>query len=401
SSYDYEEKYDEDAYGEELGPNARFWHVLLDEGRVYDADMVEGWRDTLDVLLVFRAWANGSPVSDVPRSHISLNAVSASKLDYWCNGLWYMSLALSLSVALMAVLVKQWLQAYQSHVSGTPKHQALIRQFRLIGVERWNLPLIVGLLPMLLHASLLLFFALVRSLPPSVQWTPRTREATAITRDETTLTIDSLSWVHATTSNPSAVSITVQAISGLPSTVADKPMSHEWMLNEILLRLEDPILHEGLLPHLLRMAFERFAGAGEVFDQQRISRSERQFFIDLHHDELKFLSSLAKTALSEEQVWDLFGTFMRLVKLPLWRLEVRADLLDVYQRRESTPPWAARPLLQSLVHLLSTPPREDRAHVRGVNSTLRHIAIIFERCPKEALEATIEDDILLALKPYV
>ncbi|KAL1666335.1 hypothetical protein GGF50DRAFT_113314 [Schizophyllum commune] len=726
--HDYEEKYDEDAYGEELGPNARFWHVLLDEGRVYDADMVEGWRDTLDVLLVFaglfssvvttfvvqssqalqtdyaqisatllsemiaiqRAWANGSPVGDVPRSHISLDAISASKLDYWCNGLWYMSLALSLSVALMAVL------AYQSHVSGTPRHQALIRHFRLIGVEQWNIPLIVGLLPMLLHASLLLFFvglslytfsldttiayvvialagsayslyivanilpmfdtqcpyktplshygshllwsalagvhgwvrhleqdilpgppsseqqpgsafrarrwtasararavsrakALVRLLQPPSVWNPRTREATAVAHDETSLMVGCLSWVHATTSNPSAVSITVQAISGLPSSVADKRISHEDMLDEILLRLEvlaesriaedgqygmrerlarsllflaipddartmrrigeavfcsdaavvlhgvgpdiaelqgavlalaasgcvdgrlgllstdtidrlpflyaspplslrlrpvvwkralqffaqgaeisrmnavhlalflwrraegnyatklsrllsdddlvqamsdtreggerldflravhgllcgrkcsdldiahDPILHEGLLPHLLRMAFERFAGAGEVFDQQRISRSERQFFIDLHHDELKFLSSLAQIALSEEQAWNLFGTVMRLAKLPLWRLEARAELLDVYHRQASTPSWAARPLLQSLVGLPSGSPSEDRAHAKGIKSVLRHIATIFEQCPKEAAEAMIEDDILLALRPY-
>ncbi|KAL1716421.1 hypothetical protein EV715DRAFT_293200 [Schizophyllum commune] len=393
NSYDYEEKYDEDAYGEELGPNARFWHVLLDEGRVYDADMVESWRDTLDVLLVFaglfssvvttfvvqssqalqtdyaqisvtllsemiaiqRAWASGSSVSDVSHSHISLNAVSASKLDY------------CLSVALMAVLVKQWLQAYQSHVSGTPKHQALIRQFRLIGVERWNVPLIVGLLPMLLHASLLLFFVglsfytlsidttiaymvialastayslyivanvlpmfdpqcpyktplsqtgshflcraltrvhgwarrleqdilpgpsssgqpsdsasrarrwtmlagaqilsrlkkFTRFLPPSAERTSRTREATAVTRDEISLMIDSLSWAHATTSNPSAVNITVQAISGLPSGVADKPISHEGMLDEILSRLE--VLSES-----------RIAEDGQYNTRERLARS--------------------------------------------------------------------------------------------------------------------------------
>ncbi|KAI4522682.1 hypothetical protein K525DRAFT_246570 [Schizophyllum commune Loenen D] len=643
-----------------------------------------------EMIAIQRAWANGSPVSDVPRSHISLKAVSASKLDYWCNGLWYMSLALSLSVALMAAL------AYQSHVSGTPKHQAFIRQFRLIGVERWNLPLIVGLLPMLLHASLLLFFvglslytfsldttiayviialagsayslyivanvlpmfdpqcpyktplsqygshllwsalagvhewvrrlaqeilpgppsseqqpgsasrarrwtasararavsrakALVRLLQPPSVWNPRTREAAAVAHDETSLMVGCLSWVHATTSNPSAVSITVQAISGLPSSVADKRMSHEGMLDEILLRLEamsdsriaedgfyrtrerlarsllffaipddartrrrigeavfcldaavvlhgvgpdttelqgavlalaasdcydgrlsllstdtvdrlpflyasppsllhlrpvvwkralqffaqgaeisranavhlalclwrraegsystklsrlrsdddlvqamsdtlgygerldmlraihgllcgrkcsdldiahDPISHEGLLPHLLRIAFERLAGAAEEFDQQRIARNDRQFYIDLHHDELKFLSSLAKTALSEEQAWNLFGTVMRLVKLPLWRLEARAELLDVYHRQASTPSWAARPLLQSLVHLLSGPPSEDLARVKGVESVLHQIAIIFKRCPKEALQATIEDDILLALRPY-
>ncbi|KAL1751612.1 hypothetical protein FB107DRAFT_185945, partial [Schizophyllum commune] len=33
--------------------NARFWRVYLDEAHIYDAEMIEGWRDTLDVLLVF------------------------------------------------------------------------------------------------------------------------------------------------------------------------------------------------------------------------------------------------------------------------------------------------------------------------------------------------------------
>ncbi|KAI4522685.1 hypothetical protein K525DRAFT_255404 [Schizophyllum commune Loenen D] len=196
NAYDYEQKYEADEYGEELGPHARFWRVLLDEARVYDHDMVEGWRDTLDVLLVFaglfsavvttfvvqssqalmpdysqvaaslliemvalqRAWANGGSINDVPQSTITLDSVTSTRFDYWCNTLWFISLALSLSTALMAVLVKQWLQAYHSNVSGTPQDQALSRQFRLLGIQRWNVPLIIGLLPMLLHASLLLFF---------------------------------------------------------------------------------------------------------------------------------------------------------------------------------------------------------------------------------------------------
>ncbi|TRM63501.1 hypothetical protein BD626DRAFT_630015 [Schizophyllum amplum] len=195
--YDYEQKYGEDPYGEELGPNARFWRVHLDESQAFDTEMVEGWRDTLDVLLVFaglfsavvttlvvqssqtlqpdyaqisasllteliaiqRAWANGQSIDTVPSSQLALGYVSPSALEKWCNGLWFISLALSLSAALMAVLIKQWLQAYNSNISGTPKHQALIRQFRLIGIERWHVPLIVGLLPMILHMSLLLFFA--------------------------------------------------------------------------------------------------------------------------------------------------------------------------------------------------------------------------------------------------
>ncbi|KAL1735051.1 hypothetical protein EV714DRAFT_201249 [Schizophyllum commune] len=177
--FDYEQKYEEDDYGDELGSNARFWRVLLDEGQAYDAEMIEGWRDTLDVLLVFalqpdyaaisvsllaeivslqRALDSGTPSGSVPRSSLALDAVTATALDYWCNAFWFISLALSLSAALMSVLIKQWLQAYSSNVFGTPRKQALVRQFRLIGVERWNVPLIVGLLPMLLHLSLLLFF---------------------------------------------------------------------------------------------------------------------------------------------------------------------------------------------------------------------------------------------------
>ncbi|KAL1733481.1 hypothetical protein EV714DRAFT_269790 [Schizophyllum commune] len=347
--YDYEQKYAEDEYGEELGSNARFWHVLLDEGRIYDAELVDGWRETLDVLLVFtglfsavvtafvvqssqalkpdyaqisvsllaemmalqRAWASGSSIDDVPRSSFALDAVTASALDYWCNGLWYTSLALSMSAALMAVLIKQWLLAYRSNVSGTPKHQALARQFRLIGVERWNVPLIVGLLPMLLHIALLLFFVglalyvftfdsaiacvvvalavavyalyvvanilpmldsqcpyktplsqfgyigmrylldkvlgraalgdlpdpstssprarpwveflltpLTRMFASSTARTPRDRESSAIARNEKSLQIECLFWLHATSSNPSAFSIVCQAISGLPADIS-------------------------------------------------------------------------------------------------------------------------------------------------------------------------------------
>jgi hypothetical protein len=50
---DYEQKYPKDACGEEMGPNARFYRVYLDESAKYIAEMVDGWRDGLDRLLVF------------------------------------------------------------------------------------------------------------------------------------------------------------------------------------------------------------------------------------------------------------------------------------------------------------------------------------------------------------
>ncbi len=36
-----------------MGPRARIWKIFWDECTKYDSDMVEDWRDGLDVLLVF------------------------------------------------------------------------------------------------------------------------------------------------------------------------------------------------------------------------------------------------------------------------------------------------------------------------------------------------------------
>ncbi|PBK78401.1 hypothetical protein ARMSODRAFT_39751 [Armillaria solidipes] len=51
--FNYEEKYPEDAYCEEMGQNARVFRTYLDERRIYDANMVEEARDGVDVILVF------------------------------------------------------------------------------------------------------------------------------------------------------------------------------------------------------------------------------------------------------------------------------------------------------------------------------------------------------------
>ncbi|TFK98282.1 hypothetical protein BDV98DRAFT_470985, partial [Pterulicium gracile] len=59
--------------------------------------------------------------------------------------------------ALIAVLVKQWIQAYVAPTFGTPQAQTRVRHFRFMGNEEWHVALIVGLLPTLLHLSLFLF----------------------------------------------------------------------------------------------------------------------------------------------------------------------------------------------------------------------------------------------------
>ncbi|KAH8827226.1 hypothetical protein DL96DRAFT_1803335 [Flagelloscypha sp. PMI_526] len=52
-SYSYEEKYPPDAPLAEADEDVRVWKVYLDEADVFDHDMIRGFRDTTDSLLVF------------------------------------------------------------------------------------------------------------------------------------------------------------------------------------------------------------------------------------------------------------------------------------------------------------------------------------------------------------
>src|SRR5258708_34801453 len=79
----------------------------------------------------------------------------------WVNALWFLSLVMSLTCALLATLLQQWARRYlkltQSRYS--PHKRARIRAFLSEGVEKLLLPWTVDALPTLLHISLFLFFA--------------------------------------------------------------------------------------------------------------------------------------------------------------------------------------------------------------------------------------------------
>ncbi len=108
----------------------------------------------IELIDVQRSAANGSLVNNVPRSDLTFRP---STSDSWVNGLWFTSLSLSLSTALFAVLTKQWIHQYMSASSGTPRDRCHLRQFRYMGLQRWGVDLIIGLLPVLMSVSLALF----------------------------------------------------------------------------------------------------------------------------------------------------------------------------------------------------------------------------------------------------
>ena len=77
------------------------------------------------------------------------------------NTLWFLSLSISLTCALLATLQQQWARRYLmiTHKRHHPRNRARIRSFFAEGVDRLHLPLVVEVLPTLLHSSLFLFFA--------------------------------------------------------------------------------------------------------------------------------------------------------------------------------------------------------------------------------------------------
>ncbi|QRW21257.1 activating signal cointegrator 1 complex subunit 3 [Rhizoctonia solani] len=192
-----------DDYGSELGKDARVWSAYVKEAEQWDDEMVDGWNRSLDVMLVnwvavtvFAALFSAvsttfvvesikdlqpdpamisattlQEISQVLRIIVSNNQSSASLSDLppeekfkpsaaaiWVNVLWFLSLALSVSVSLVTMLAKQWCYSFMSGRAGQPHVQARTRQRRLEELERWKMPEILAILPVFMHLSLFLFF---------------------------------------------------------------------------------------------------------------------------------------------------------------------------------------------------------------------------------------------------
>ncbi|KIY63835.1 hypothetical protein CYLTODRAFT_316486, partial [Cylindrobasidium torrendii FP15055 ss-10] len=192
--YEDENKYPADPHHHELDPEARVWRIYLEEARSFDQDIVIRASESLELLLVFaglfsavlttfvaqtsqslspdaaaqsagalleitllmRAMGSQTPVEDVP-AFASTPSGATSNSIVWVNGLWFVSLTLSLSIAIFAVLAKQWTRQYILPIPGSSRERCYIRQFRYNGLEKWYFTAIIGMLPILLHLSLILF----------------------------------------------------------------------------------------------------------------------------------------------------------------------------------------------------------------------------------------------------
>ncbi|KAK0214019.1 hypothetical protein IW262DRAFT_291643 [Armillaria fumosa] len=157
------------------GDNLRSTDIPELTGRLCSGIGVPALRNGPKMVLVQRAIANGSSLDNVPASSLNpYTNFTPATADVWVNGLWFTSLSLSLATALVAVFVKQWLHHYLALPSGTPQERSHVLQFHYGGFQKWHVLIIVGLLPVLMHLVLGIFFVgltvFLVPLRPGLSW---------------------------------------------------------------------------------------------------------------------------------------------------------------------------------------------------------------------------------------
>ncbi|KAJ7777756.1 hypothetical protein B0H14DRAFT_2538604 [Mycena olivaceomarginata] len=172
---------------------AKLWAVYVGEAEKYDKALVESWKKDMDGLLIFAALFSAIVAAFLIESYKTLNsdsgdltvhflkqisqqlAASANSTTFHvspstpftpaasslvCNALWFISLGFSLSCALIATLVQQWSREFlhKADMRSTPVIRARIFSYLYYGLKKFRMHTIVEVIPLLLHASLLLFF---------------------------------------------------------------------------------------------------------------------------------------------------------------------------------------------------------------------------------------------------
>jgi hypothetical protein len=123
-------------------------------------DIQQNPQDTSNFYLanMYQATINPNGSSSLPTSPPPFTPPNYA---IWVNALWFLSLVISITCALLATLLQQWARRYLKVTQPrySPHKRARIRAFFAEGVDKFLLPWAVEALPTMLHLSLFLFFA--------------------------------------------------------------------------------------------------------------------------------------------------------------------------------------------------------------------------------------------------
>ncbi|KAF7351982.1 hypothetical protein MVEN_01160400 [Mycena venus] len=173
---------------------SKLWAVYVLGAEKYDKSLVESWKSDMQGMLIFAGLFSASLTAFIIESYktlmpdsgdstvlllsqISQQLAAASNgttfepslpthfsptaASLICNALWFISLGLSLTCALVATLLEQWARDFlhRADMRSAPVIRARIFSYLYYGIKRFNMHTIVDLIPLLLHASLVFFFA--------------------------------------------------------------------------------------------------------------------------------------------------------------------------------------------------------------------------------------------------
>ncbi|KAI0245374.1 hypothetical protein BJV78DRAFT_412285 [Lactifluus subvellereus] len=98
----------------------------------------------------------------LPSDPMVIEAFTPPKYAVWVSGILFLSLAINLSCAMMATLIRQWARRYL-RITQSPRYslheRARIRAFFANGVDVCWLPQVIEGIPVLIEVSLFLFFS--------------------------------------------------------------------------------------------------------------------------------------------------------------------------------------------------------------------------------------------------
>ncbi|KAF7341292.1 hypothetical protein MVEN_01865300 [Mycena venus] len=173
---------------------AKLWAVYISEAEKYDKGLVESWKSDMQGMLIFAGLFSASLTAFLIESYKTLNIDSGdatvqllsrisqqlegsangstlpipspssfapTAASIICNALWFISLGLSLTCALVATLLDQWARDFlhRSEIRSAPLIRARIFSYLYYGLKRFNMHTVVEIIPLLLHASLFLFLS--------------------------------------------------------------------------------------------------------------------------------------------------------------------------------------------------------------------------------------------------
>ncbi|KAF8160120.1 hypothetical protein K438DRAFT_1985925 [Mycena galopus ATCC 62051] len=172
----------------------KMWAVYAAEAERYDKALIESWKSDMEGMLIFAGLFSAIVVAFLIESYKSLTPdpgdttvllltqisnqlAAATNGSTWeipppftftastsalvCNILWFISLGLSLACALAATLVEQWAREFmhRAEMRSAPIIRARVFAYLYYGLKRFKMHTVVEILPLLLHASLMFFFA--------------------------------------------------------------------------------------------------------------------------------------------------------------------------------------------------------------------------------------------------